>query len=50
MNWTQQIASQDLSNSCADLPTSVGKAGATESVAFVAIIWGIAIIVAASSE
>lgn len=41
MKWT---AHTDAQLSIADLETSVGKAGASESVAIVAIIWGIVII------
>lgn len=42
MNWT---STTNASVPFADLSTSVGKAGASESVAIVAIIWGLIIIV-----
>ncbi len=40
MNWTNSKATRGF----ADLHNNVGKAGASESVAIVAIIWGIVII------
>lgn len=46
MNWTSTERTHD--SQLVSLPTSVGKAGATESVAFVAIIWGIVILAAAA--
>jgi len=42
MNWTAKSGNR---LSVADLETPIGKAGASESVAIVAIIWGIVIIV-----
>ena len=45
MNWTAE--SSTVTNSIehfSDLDTTVGKAGASESVAIVAIIWGVVII------
>lgn len=44
MQWTSKAPALLLS----DLANPVEKSGATESVAIVAIIWGIAIIVAAT--
>lgn len=44
MEWTAKAPASDFG----DLENPVDKSGATESVAIVAIIWGIAIIVAAS--
>ena len=45
MNWTHSKPAVSL----VDLENPVEKTGASESVAIVAIIWGIAIIVAASN-
>lgn len=43
MNWTGTPTSS-LRRNISDLPARVGKAGASESVAIVAVIWGIIII------
>ncbi len=48
MNWTKtnEVAAETINFSGLDTP--VGKTGSTESVLIVAIIWGIAIVVAAN--